>query len=139
MKAQLRTLSNDQLTRLELSLEEYLAAKVEDHELKINGKMYDIAREELIGGKIMVDALQDEAEDSLFSFLDEITKRTTHDKARASTSLIQFTTLHFLIPNFSNLTSSVSECMHTTTGYQFSISSYCRAIESPPPRPALTL
>lgn len=136
MRAQLRTLPDHELTRLELSLADYQAAKVDEHEVKIDGKMYDISRFEKKGNQVVLYALQDEAEDNLFSLLDEITKRTSDDKARASATMIQFTALLFLIPNSASHSLAVADTVYAKTGYQFSISSLHRAIESPPPRRA---
>jgi hypothetical protein len=100
MREQLKYLPEEQLTRFYLTAEEFRKARVEDHEIKISGKMYDIARISEQGNRIMVLALHDEAEDNLFAFLSEIVSRSAKDKKPVPVQIEQLLTLHFLPVSF---------------------------------------
>jgi len=79
-RAQLKQLPIDQLQVLKMSLLEFEDAQVEEDEIEVEDKMYDVARIEKSGNEITVYCLHDQAEDNLLSFLDEILKKASHDK-----------------------------------------------------------
>jgi hypothetical protein len=60
MREQMKHLPADQLDVLHLSYQEFLDARVEEHEVKVKGKMYDIARIEQSGDRVTVFGLHDE-------------------------------------------------------------------------------
>lgn len=133
MREQLNHLPDDQLTLLTLTTEEYQKAKVDDHEVKVNGKMYDIARLIVQKDRVLVYAIQDEAEDNLLSFLDEIVKRSTNDKKPVPSQLVQLLTLIFL-PTENQLPVNSSVAFIHATKYTQSYLAFARLIDSPPPR-----
>ncbi len=133
MREQLNHLPDDQLTLLTLTFEEYQKAKVDDHEVKVNGKMYDIARLIVQKDKVLVYAKHDEAEDNLLSFLDEIVKRSTNDKKPVPSQLEQLLTLIFL-PTENQLPVNSSVALIHATEYTRSFLAFDRMIDSPPPR-----
>lgn len=133
MREQLKNLPDNQLTLLTLTTAEYHKAKVDDHEVKVNGKMYDIARVIINKDSVMVYAIHDEAEDNLLSFLDEIVKRSINDKKPVPSQLIHLLTLIFIpIENQLSVNSSVT-FIHATK-YTQSYLAFARLIDSPPPR-----
>jgi hypothetical protein len=95
MREKLKALPSDELELLTLSPEEYHKAKVEEHEVKVDGKMYDIARVEKLDNTILVYCLHDAAEDNLLAFLDKILSLPLKDKS-VPNGVIQFYALHFL-------------------------------------------
>jgi len=133
MREQLNHLPDDQLTLLTLTTEEYQKAKVDDHEVKVNGKMYDIARLTVQKDKVLVYAIHDAAEDDLLSFLDEIVKRSTNDKKPVPSQLVQLLTLIFL-PTENQLPVNSSVAFIHATKYTLSYLAFARLIDSPPPR-----
>ncbi len=133
MREQLNHLPDDQLTLLTLTTEEYQKAKVDDHEVRLNGKMYDIARLIIQKDKVLVYAIHDEAEDNLLSFLDEIVKRSTNDKKPVPSQLVQLLTLIFL-PTENQLPVNSSVALIHATKYTQSYLAFARLIDSPPPR-----
>jgi len=133
MREQLKHLPDNQLTLLTLTTEEYHKAKVEDHEVKVNGKMYDIARVIIHKDRVLVYAIHDEAEDNLLSFLDEIVKRATNDKKPVPSQLGQLLTLIF-IPTDNQLPVNNSIVLIHATKYTKSFLAFDRLIDSPPPR-----
>jgi len=133
MRAQLKHIPDDQLTLLTLTTEEYQKAKVDDHEVKVNGKMYDIARLIVQKDKVLVYAIHDEAEDNLLSFLDEIVKRSANDKKPVPSQLVQLLSLIF-IPTENHLPVNSSVAFIHATKYTQSYLAIARLIDSPPPR-----
>ncbi len=133
MRVELKNTPDDQLTLLTFSTKEYKKLNADEHEVEVNGKMYDIARTVMLEDKVMVYALHDEAEDNLLAFLQEIVKRSSKDKRPVPSQLIQLLTLQFVIVE--NKTSSPTgiSVVHTTP-YNSSFLSFLSSIESPPPR-----
>lgn len=133
MREQLRHLPAEQLTLFTLTPEEFKQARVEDHEIKVNGKMYDIARVEVQGNLLQVYALHDEAEDNLLSFLAEIAKRSAHDKKPVPSHLVQLLTLQF-VSDTSLTPQNTAGVISHSSAYLPSQSSVALRIDAPPPR-----
>jgi hypothetical protein len=133
MREHLKDKPDHELTMLTFTQEQFKKAKVDDHEVKVNGKMYDIARVVVKGNKVLVLALHDEAEDNLLAFLNEMVKRSSKDKKPVPPSLLQLLTLQFLvIENATPLISGV--LIDHITPYRTWGSSFRAGIETPPPR-----
>lgn len=133
MREQLKDKPDEQLTLLTLTADEYQKAKVNDHEVKVNEKMYDIARIVVQEDKVLVYALHDEAEDNLLALLNEMVKRSSKDKKPVPAQLIQLLTLLFIpVDNLFPQNNSVTLEHHTA--YSETILSFASAIDSPPPR-----
>ena len=62
MKAKLRTLPDEELEILVMRQENFNKARVEEDEMEVLGKMYDIARIKESGDTVIVYALQDAEE-----------------------------------------------------------------------------
>jgi predicted nucleic acid-binding protein len=133
MREQLKHKPDEQLTLLTLTSEEYRKAKADDHEIDINGKMYDIARMVVLDDRVLVYALHDEAEDNLLALLGEMVKRTSKDKKPVPSQLIQLLTLQFvIIENKISLLDGVF--VNHITSCNITFLSFISGIESPPPR-----
>jgi hypothetical protein len=132
MRNQLRNLPAEELELLTLTPEEFQNAKVEEHEVKVDGKMYDIARVEKREGKILVYCLHDAAEDNLFAFLNKILTLPLKD-SHVPNGILHFYSLNYLPAHWSFI---VPEVMPTTpfTVYTEMISEYSAAIAVPPPK-----
>ena len=133
MREQLKDKPDEQLTLLTLTPSEYRKAKVNDHEVKVNEKMYDIARIVVQDDQVLVYALHDEAEDNLLTLLNEMVKRSSKDKKPVPSHVIQLITLQFVLIENTMQELSATLIEHTTA-YTRSISSFISFIESPPPR-----
>jgi hypothetical protein len=79
-RAALARLPDTALTRFDFLKTDFERRRVEDHELEIDGKMYDIARLVRVGDGVSVWALHDTAEDNLLSFLSAVVQRHRADK-----------------------------------------------------------
>lgn len=133
MREQLKGKPDDELTLLTFTHEQFKNSKVDDHEVKVNGKMYDIARIEVRGDQVLVYALHDEAEDSLLTLLNEMVKRTEKDKKPVPHSLLHLITLQFVV--FENVTPTIFGIwIDHITSYRACIKSFNSPIETPPPR-----
>lgn len=133
MREQLKYLPEEKLTRFQFTPEEFRKVRVEDHEIKVAGKMFDIARITEQGRLIVVFALHDEAEDNLFSFLGEMVSRSANDKKPVPVQIEQLLTLSFLPTSFRMLHQGCLEINHTTPYRKADYETFVR-LESPPPR-----
>lgn len=133
MREQLKYLPEEQLTRFQFTEAELKKAWVEDHEIKVAGKMYDIARITHQHNFIVVLALHDEAEDNLLAFLSEMVSRSANDKKPVPIQIEQLLTLSFLPVAAIRLHNSYSEISHTTP-YNKVCTEVFFTLELPPPR-----
>lgn len=133
MRAQLKYLPEEQLQLIKLSTTEYKKAKVDEHEIKVNGKMYDIARIQVKTDSVLVYGLHDKAEDSLLAFLDKILSLPLKDK-NAPNQVLKFTSLSFIVPEV--LQHNTSRCVIPVakTGYLVSHTQFIHNPVSPPPK-----
>ncbi len=133
MREQLKTLPDHELAVFTFTREEFRKVKENDHEVKVNGKMHDIARIVIQDNKLLVYALHDEAEDNLLSFLDEMVKRSSSDKKPIPSQLVQLLTLQFISIE-SQLPQNSSVAIRHSSFYLSCQSSHTPIIDSPPPR-----
>lgn len=99
MRATIGSLPNDQFEVFELEIEAYQKIKVNEHEVKIDGKMYDHSSPKIENGKIILFAKHDKAEDNLLSFLNEVINRAENDSKPTPSVLMNFLTLNFISAN----------------------------------------
>lgn len=133
MRAKLKELPSEKLELITLSKHEYQLAKVEDHEIKVDGKMYDIARLKEEDGKILVYCLHDEAEDNLLAFLDKILSLPLKDK-KVPSQLVVFTSLSFIVPAAFRWAGIPDDIFKNHTYYQLQSTCFFPTVDSPPPR-----
>ncbi len=101
MRALLSTLPDDELEIITLSTAAFNRVKVDVHEIKVDGKMYDIARIESAGDTLHVYCVHDEAEDNLLAFLDSVLLRLQNDSTQPPASVFAFAVLQYLPAEFS--------------------------------------
>jgi hypothetical protein len=133
MREQLKYKPDEELTVFTLTPDEFLKIKVDDQEVKVDGKMYDIARIEKKGDKLVVYALHDEAEDNLLAFLSEMASRTSKDKKPVPSQLVKLITLQFVFSEI-NLPVRTNYFTFHNSIYTEHESNFVQLIESPPPR-----
>lgn len=133
MRLRLQHLPDEELDIVTLPPAAFAKARVNDHEIKVNGNMYDIARVTHTTESVIVYCLRDEAEDNLFSLLDAVLKNAHSDK-RSSQQLIQFTLLLY-IPAASAFDFTLSlQQRGNKSSYLLAEYSYDASVLSPPPR-----
>jgi hypothetical protein len=133
MRAQLKELPSEKLQLLKLSPTAFKEAKVDEHEIKVNGKMYDISRIEKAGDTLLVYCLHDEAEDNLLAFLNKILSLPLKDK-NAPSQVLKFTSLTFILPSTPNFHPLPGIQSSTNTLYKVGISTFVPSLDSPPPK-----
>jgi len=134
MRAALKDLPREKLEKFSMDEVEFKNVLVDEHEIKVEGRMYDIARIEQDHQLIIIYALHDAAEDDLLSFLDEIAKRPMQDKKSPPAQILQFIALTFLPPSKTILSHRDGKVLELNTVYAFNHSDIARSIESPPPQ-----
>ena len=98
-RAALRFLPDSELERFVVSEQEFQSIRVNEREVEIDGKMYDVARKRAINGIVEFFARHDEAEDDLLTFIEEVITNSEKD-GPAPSVFSQFSTLHFLRSGF---------------------------------------
>lgn len=134
MRQQLSSLPSGKLDKLTLPIQEFKMSWWEEREMEWEGKMYDIARLEYAGDRVIVYCLHDEAEDNLVAFMTRIVEMSSQDKDPAPTSVIQFFQLKFVITGL-----ALTPCYPPMPITHFSV--YCPSLSevdhlpvTPPPR-----
>lgn len=133
MRFALKTLPEENLTKLVLTETEFKRSRVEEHEIKVDDRMYDIARVQYDGEKVTVWCLHDEAEDNLMSFLDAVSNRAHQDSTPLPLSIQQFLSLTFLVPEFQLHFIYMADAK-AETAYHLPVYSILIPVQSPPPR-----
>lgn len=132
MRAKLKELPPEKLEVLILSPSEFEKAKVEEHEIQVHGKMFDIVRIELQDDRVFVHCLHDAAEDDLLAFLDKIISLPLKDK-NVPASVLQFLSLNYL-PTHWNFSTPGFHIAQSFTPYTEIISQFASAEITPPPK-----
>lgn len=134
MRQALKTFPDDQLDVLKLTKEEYRATCVDENEVKVQGRMYDVARVNIKQDSVIIFALHDKKEDDLLAFVEEIVSKPLQADHPVPSSVIQFIGLHYIIPlhgcSFEGF--SFRPILHF--GYFFSIVDFKAPIDLPPPK-----
>lgn len=134
MRAKLKTLPDEKLTRLVLSKDEYRKSLVEDDEIKVNGKMFDVGRIQQRGDSVIVLAMHDEKEDDLLAFASEIISKPFEQDSAVTGSVLQFISLIFLPGQLIADFSCDGDIITHDSNYFLPTSSSILRHEAPPPR-----
>jgi hypothetical protein len=132
MKAKLKVLPEEKLEKIILYKNDFTKIDFDENEVELNGKMYDIAKVVEYSDHFIIYALHDQSEDSLLSFLDEITKRSSDSKERVPSQLLQFLSLIF-IPISNNFNIGREESVFYFADHTDFYQSIEKGIHSPPP------
>ncbi len=132
-RAELRTKDVSELEVITLSLKQFQKVLVEDGEMELNDKMYDIARTDIKSDSIIVYCLHDVDEDNLLSLLDSILTNSAKDKKPVPSSALD---LLSFISSSMGFTHSCMELVkqNHSTAYFFSKGSSKALILGPPPK-----
>jgi hypothetical protein len=133
MRQALKLLPDHALEVLTLSIAAYHEAKVEEYEVRVNGKMYDIARISISGDSVKIFCIHDEKEDNLMALLAEIVSKPLEDRRAMPDSILEFLSLVFLQPG-NELYFNTTTPETFFTAYHFSITDVLIFRDSPPPR-----
>lgn len=134
MRALLATLPDEELELIILTPEEFKQARVEDHEIKVHGRMFDIARVVEKDSKLYVYGVYDEDEDNLLSLLDAVLNNLQNDSTQTPPSISLFSALHYLPVQFEYNFNPLPVKSSSLTFYNKSFIDFISTIDSPPPR-----
>jgi hypothetical protein len=135
MQELLRNTPQAQFQQFVFTKTEFSDAKVDDDELRVNGKMFDVAGVNFRNGSVIVYALSDPAEDELFAFLGDILENAPPDQQHAASQLIKLMTLHYLQSTFIISSPDPVRELHSSV-YHFSEGTIEPPFTTPPPEPA---
>lgn len=133
MREALKHLPDHALEVLTLSRAAYNAAKVEEHEVQVNGKMYDVARIVITRDSVTVYGLHDAKEDNLVALLEEIISKPLKDRRSMPASILDFISLMFVQP-VNELYLGRESLGTVFTAYHFAVADVLIMCDSPPPR-----
>lgn len=134
MRLMLRTLPDEALTRLDLTIEQYESGRIHEEELKIDGRMYDIARIVFRGDSVIVFGLHDPKEDNLLAWLDEVLMRLQGDEDPLPSSLLGFILQTYIPPQTISLISPDHDDVTSFTPFIWFLYPVEPEHSSPPPR-----
>lgn len=133
VRIQLASLSPEKLACFELSQIAFENALVEAHEIKIDGKLYDIASIEIKDSQVTVHALHDVDEDGLLACLQYVMFKGASDKRPLPATLLDYFGQHFL-PSVFVLDMPAWVSFEHLTLYRFTQTSFRPPLASPPPK-----
>ena len=136
MKETLKSIPEEKLEILKLTPKQYEEAIVEDGEIKVNGRMYDVARISKLNGILKVYCLHDEKEDNLFALLDELVAKPIKNQSSIPSEVFEFLSLVFIDTTVSPDFFTAESDSEQNNYYHFSLKTILLELTTPPPRPA---
>lgn len=134
MRSNLKRLPDHQLDMLRLTNYEFLSARIDDHELMINGKMYDISRVEYHHDVVHVYCLHDEKEDNLLALIGEIISKPRKKNSNLPDQILSHISTHYILPESLLFYPCIFEPIIHSKPYQFFESIRMSKLDPPPPR-----
>jgi hypothetical protein len=134
MRERLKLLPDEELEVLTLTREEYRKSVVEENEVKVNGKMYDVARVKISGRIVRVYCVHDEKEDNLLAFAAELLSAPMKEKPSVPVQIFQFIGLNFILPTSDFDINNSGALVSIATPYGFALTEVCIQPSAPPPR-----
>jgi hypothetical protein len=96
MREHIAQLPDHQLEIFKFTRGQYQRVRVNDSEIKVDGKMYDHSSPQWEGDHVILHARHDEAEDNLIAFLEEIIHTQSTDDRPVPSQLMSFFSLVYL-------------------------------------------
>jgi hypothetical protein len=124
---------DNELQILILSNDAYQGSIVEEGEIRVNGKMYDVARIVETRDSVKVYALHDGKEDGLQRFLNEIVSKPLNGKSTVPNTVVLYLSLVFIKPAHPIIIRTSDQQKFLTTAYRFSVKPAVLLQETPPP------
>jgi hypothetical protein len=118
---------------LVLSNDAYQKSIVEEGEIRVNNKMYDVARITNLRDSVKVYALHDGKEEDLQSLLNEIVSKPLNGKSAVPNAVLLYLSLVFITPAHDIIIGTNDQEEFLTTSYCFSMKPAVLLQETPPP------
>ena len=138
MRAALKHTPDRQLQILKLTRSQFANARKDEHEVRFNGKMYDVVRVKPKDDVLWVYCIHDEKEDNLLTFIQEIVARPLTNAESVPHVIIQYLTLTYI--NIDNHVYLIrpEEFILPQSSYFFSIKTFCVIVLTRPPWKSLS-
>jgi hypothetical protein len=133
MREALRSAPEGQLEIFVLTEQQFRNSLVDEYEVQVNDKMYDIARTVKHGNLIKVYCLHDQQEDDLLDMLSEIIGKPLKNKTAIPQQVAKFLALTYILPQADLFVLSKQVANLLNFHYLFSIVSFISLQDSPPP------
>jgi len=127
------TLPESALQKFHFTKAEFLSILLDEREIKVDGKMYDIAYIRNFEGGLMVFALHDEAEDDLLAFINEVMSNASKD-GKIPSVFSHFIALQFVLDSFEWNSLNRSVAIEHQTSIQNLLVEISPRIQTPPPQ-----
>ena len=134
MREALKSLPESELNVLKMSMAQFLEATVDEHEIKVKGRMYDIARIVISKNSVTVYGKHDEKEDNLIALLDHFITAPLKEKDVSHSAATSLLLLTFIEPARLSLFFPRGYRLQLVPKYLFTIKTFKPAPEGPPPR-----
>ncbi len=134
MRALLKLKPVETLTYFKLTPEAWQRAQVEDEEMEIDGRMYDIARVTYQHNEVHVWAERDEGEDNLLALLHTLATRHHHDKKSVPTLITHVLALIYEVPAMTKTPGRIFFVIAHATSYLAVTDSLLSLPTTPPPQ-----
>jgi hypothetical protein len=133
MRAALKQAPDHQLQVLKLTRSQYTNSRQDEHEIRFNGKMYDVARIKTKGDLLWVYCIHDAKEDNLLTFIQEIIAKPLTNADSVPHVIIQYLTLTYInVENHLKLIRP-ERVIVVQSSYFFSVKTFCAVTATPPP------
>ncbi len=96
MRVSIALMPKAEMEIFRLTPEEYRRARINNHEVEINGKMYDHAPPQVEANRITLYAIHDQSEDNLLSFFREVVRTASKDSKPIPSTINSYLSLVFL-------------------------------------------
>jgi hypothetical protein len=133
MRAALAERPDNELQLLKVTRAQFEEALIEENEIRVEEKTYDIARIKKIGDSLYVYCMHDQAEDDLFSTISKLVADPLKNQNAIPKSVIKFMSLVFLIPLNETHFKIGEDLVENNIAKELSKSSLTLSVECPPP------
>jgi hypothetical protein len=122
-----------ELQLLKMTRGQFEDALIEENEIRVEGKTYDVARLKKAGDSLYVYGMHDQAEDDLFTTISKLVADPLKNQNNTPQPVIKFMSLIFLIPANETLFKPLKALDENNIPEDFSMNSLTLPVECPPP------
>lgn len=120
--------------KLALSSSEFYSARINDHELRLNGKLYDFKSVTYSEGLVILDVFHDKSEEDLIDWIEALANAGGNQQSELPAHLVKLLTTTYLSTHSESV--SFFQPVHELPFFQFDEQalSFSRDQDSPPPK-----
>jgi hypothetical protein len=122
-----------ELQLLKMTRAQFEESLIEDNEIRVDGKTYDVARIKKTGDSLYVYGMHDQAEDDLFSTISRLVADPLKNQKAIPQPVVKFMSLIFLVPSNETHFTVDEDLIENNIADKFSVNSLTLSVECPPP------